>query len=366
MTEDPFVTIARALQEHGRPEAPRRVSCFVALGDSFTAGTGSPQGLGWADRIARSLRASHPGFVYRNLAVDGATSADVLGQLGEGLQLEPDLVTVICGANDVLRSTRPDGSLYGRRLTTIFQRIQDAGPRVIVVTATSPERWDFVPLGPRTRARVEAGMRRFNDVTRRVVEAHRVRAWTSPIIPACATATTSPATGCTHRSAAMPGPRRRSRGCFATAIGFQSATWRETQHERQRAFGWRARRAAAGCGVHHPRQDDHRRRPDVLLGPDRRLAPPALGRRMGCSEPVLRPRRARDAGALLRDRPRAVRPGACGRATRPRVGEVQAAGGDRRHDPRPLPSGIHAPARRRDRARPARVPSREPKRSRGC
>jgi len=63
MTEDPFVTIARALQEHGRPEAPRRVSCFVALGDSFTAGTGSPQGLGWADRIARSLRASHPGFV---------------------------------------------------------------------------------------------------------------------------------------------------------------------------------------------------------------------------------------------------------------------------------------------------------------
>jgi phosphatidylinositol alpha 1,6-mannosyltransferase len=174
MTEDPFVTIARALQDHERPEAPRRVSCYVALGDSFTAGTGSPEGLGWTDRIARSLRQANPAFVYRNLAVDGATSADVLGQLGEGLQLEPDLVTVICGANDVLRSTRPDRSLYGRRLTTIFQRIQDAGPRVIVITATSPERWDFVRLGPRTRARVESGMRRFNDVTRRVAEAHRV------------------------------------------------------------------------------------------------------------------------------------------------------------------------------------------------
>jgi lysophospholipase L1-like esterase len=174
MTEDPFVTIARALQQHGRPEPPRRVSCFVALGDSFTAGTGSPEGLGWADRIAKSLRGRHPGFVYRNLADDGATSADVLGQLGEGLQLEPDLVTVICGANDVLRSTRPDGSLYARRLTTIFERIKDAGSRVIVITATSPERWDFVPLGPRTRARVEGGMRKFNDVTRRVAEAHRV------------------------------------------------------------------------------------------------------------------------------------------------------------------------------------------------
>jgi lysophospholipase L1-like esterase len=45
---------------------------------------------------------------------------------------------------------------------------------VIVVTATSPEQWDFVEMGPRTRARVEAGMRRFNDVTRTVAEAHCV------------------------------------------------------------------------------------------------------------------------------------------------------------------------------------------------
>jgi lysophospholipase L1-like esterase len=174
MTEDPFVTIARALQEHGTPGSPRRVSCYVALGDSFTAGTGSPDGLGWTDRIAASLRGRHEGFVYRNLAADGATSADVLAQLGDGLQLEPDLVTVICGANDVLKSTRPDASLYERRLTTIFERLMDAGPRVIVITATSPERWDFVPLGPRTQARVEAGMRRFNDVTREVAEAHGV------------------------------------------------------------------------------------------------------------------------------------------------------------------------------------------------
>jgi phosphatidylinositol alpha 1,6-mannosyltransferase len=174
MTEDPFVTIARALEEHGRLESPREVSCYVALGDSFTAGTGSPEGLGWTDRIAESLRVRHPGFVYRNLATDGATSEDVIGQLGEGLQLEPDLVTVICGANDVLRSTRPEPSVYERRLTTIFQRLHNAGPRVSVVTATSPERWDFVRLGPRTRARVESGMRSFNDVTRRVAEAQRV------------------------------------------------------------------------------------------------------------------------------------------------------------------------------------------------
>ena len=174
MTEDPLVTISRALQEHCPTEGPRGVSSYVALGDSFTAGTGSPDGVGWTDRIANSLRSRHPGFVYRNLAADGATSADVLGQLGEALQLEPDLVTVICGANDVLRSTRPDALLYGRRLTEIFERAQRAGPRVLVITATSPERWAFLPLGPRTRARVETGMRQFNDVTRRVARASGV------------------------------------------------------------------------------------------------------------------------------------------------------------------------------------------------
>jgi lysophospholipase L1-like esterase len=174
MSEDPFVTIARALREQPPLELPRGVSCYVALGDSFTAGTGSPEGLGWSHRIAESLRRRNTAFVYRNLAEDGATSSDVLDQLGYALQLEPDLVTVICGANDVLRSTRPEPALYARRLSEIFERLHEAGPRMIVVTATSPERWDFVRLGPRTRARVEAGMREINDVTREVARAHCV------------------------------------------------------------------------------------------------------------------------------------------------------------------------------------------------
>jgi lysophospholipase L1-like esterase len=174
MNEDPFVTIARALREHGGPAPPRGVSCYVALGDSFTAGTGSPEGLGWSHRVAEGLRLRNTAFVYRNLAEDGATSADVLEQLGHALQLEPDLVTVICGANDVLRSTRPDPSLYADRLSEIFDRLHKAGPRMVVVTATSPEQWDFVELGPRTRARVEAGMRGVNEVTREVAAAHCV------------------------------------------------------------------------------------------------------------------------------------------------------------------------------------------------
>jgi lysophospholipase L1-like esterase len=175
MTEDPLVTIARALADHGSGKATHRaVCCYVALGDSFTAGTGCPPGLCWADKLAGALRARHRALVYRNLAADGATSEDVLARLDEAIELEPDLVTVICGANDVLRSTRPDALAYEGRLTAINARLRDAIPGIAIVTATSPEGWDFVPLGPRTRARVEAGMRRFNAVTRRVAEAHGI------------------------------------------------------------------------------------------------------------------------------------------------------------------------------------------------
>jgi hypothetical protein len=45
---------------------------------------------------------------------------------------------------------------------------------VRIVTATAPERWDFLDLGPRTRARLERGIVRFNAVTRTVAGAYEV------------------------------------------------------------------------------------------------------------------------------------------------------------------------------------------------
>jgi len=176
-TVDPYARIARALSVSGGPvahEASRPIRSYAALGDSFTAGTGCAPGEPWADRLAERLAASQPGFVYRNLAVEGATSADVLEQLGPALMVEPDLVTVVCGANDVLFSVRPDAPLYARRLAGIVRRLRDALPAVRIVTATAPERWDFLDLGPRTRARVERGIVRFNAATREVAHTHGV------------------------------------------------------------------------------------------------------------------------------------------------------------------------------------------------
>lgn len=166
--EDPFATMARNQRRGTQGDRGHLVSCFVALGDSFTAGTGCAAGERWADRIARALRLRNPRLTYRNLAVEGATSEVVLDQVGPAIQLEPDLVSVICGANDVLRRVRPDAEGYAQRLSQILDALRRALPGAAIVTATSPEGWEFLELGPRTRARVVEGLARVNDATRRI------------------------------------------------------------------------------------------------------------------------------------------------------------------------------------------------------
>jgi lysophospholipase L1-like esterase len=166
--EDPFAAIARHLTERRGVRRRGAVSCYAALGDSFTAGTGCAPAERWPDRLAAALRRRHGNLAYRNLAEHGATSEDVLAQVGPALQLEPDLVTVICGANDVLQSVRPDVEGYARRLAEILDRLRSALPGVAILTATAPESWSFLELGPRTEARVRSGIARINAATRSV------------------------------------------------------------------------------------------------------------------------------------------------------------------------------------------------------
>ncbi len=145
------------------------MTTYVALGDSFTAGLepGQPR---WADELAREL-----GARYVNLASVGATSEQVeLEQLERALQMSPDVVTLVCGANDVLFNTRPDADAYAARLSRMFTRLRRELPGVEIVTATYPDITRFLDLRPRTRARVEEGMNRFNAALRRVARRHDV------------------------------------------------------------------------------------------------------------------------------------------------------------------------------------------------
>jgi len=147
------------------------MTTYVALGDSFTAGfePGKPR---WPDELARALG---PSVRYENLASVGATSEEVeRDQLPRALELEPDIVTLVCGANDVLESTRPDPEAYAARLSRMFARLRRGAPGVEIMSATYPDITRFLDLRPRSRARVEKGMLRFNEACRAVALRHEV------------------------------------------------------------------------------------------------------------------------------------------------------------------------------------------------
>ena len=83
---------------------------YVALGDSFTEGVGDPDptrpnGLrGWADRVAEVLAQQTEDFGYANLAIRGRKLGPIVAeQVDAAVALEPDLMTIHGGGNDVLR-----------------------------------------------------------------------------------------------------------------------------------------------------------------------------------------------------------------------------------------------------------------------
>jgi lysophospholipase L1-like esterase len=111
---------------------------YVAIGDSQTEGLGDGDdrtGLrGWADRLATRLAALTPDFRYANLAVRGKLAGEVRAeQLARALELEPDLVTVVAGLNDVLRP-KFDVRAVTEHLEAMFAALTESGARVATLT----------------------------------------------------------------------------------------------------------------------------------------------------------------------------------------------------------------------------------------
>jgi lysophospholipase L1-like esterase len=145
-----------------------RLRRWVALGDSFTAGAqpGEPR---WADELAADLRRAVPGMDFVNIAAAGARTADVAGaQVSRAIALRPELVTVTCGANDILLSVRPHLAAVGARYGAILARLRAGLPDAVIVTSTYADVTRFYPLRPRSRHRIATGMRQLNELIRTV------------------------------------------------------------------------------------------------------------------------------------------------------------------------------------------------------
>lgn len=145
-------------------------SRYVAIGDSQTEGLWDGDDtvgvIGFADRLAAILDARYPGLLYANLAIRGKRVIDVLrDQLPQALAMEPDLVTVCIGMNDV---TRP-----GRTFTAALADLDDvyqqlAGSGATVVTTLFPDVAKMLPVGRLIGSRIQ----QVNGVIRAAADRH--------------------------------------------------------------------------------------------------------------------------------------------------------------------------------------------------
>lgn len=129
--------------EGAAPVSPRRWRRYVALGDSLTEGLcdPAPDGAlrGWADRLALLL-AARGGLHYANLAIRSKRVGDVCGtQLDRALELRPDLVSILIGANDLVKH-RVDVAALAVALEDAVVRLRGIGADVVLVTPFLPRR----------------------------------------------------------------------------------------------------------------------------------------------------------------------------------------------------------------------------------
>jgi len=147
---------------------------YVALGDSFTEGVGDPDetrpnGLrGWADRVAEVLATQEPEFTYANLAIRGRKMMAILDeQLAPAIALQPDLVTIHAGGNDILRP-RCDIDTLMAAYDEAIGALRATGATVVI--------WTGMDLGGSSiYGRLRGRVATFNELAREIAGRHGTR-----------------------------------------------------------------------------------------------------------------------------------------------------------------------------------------------
>lgn len=132
---------------------------YLALGDSFTIGTGSAPDLCFPSQLKRILLKKGWDVRLENVAVNGYSTRQVIDRELEALtRFNPDTVTLAIGANDLVRGD--DAVAFRKNLKVIFAAIKKAGVRRTFVLP-QPD-WSQSPVAAgfgepsELRARIEA------------------------------------------------------------------------------------------------------------------------------------------------------------------------------------------------------------------
>ena len=144
---------------------------FLALGDSFTIGTGTTPDRSFPAVLVRLWTESGRAVVLSNPAVNGYTTDDLISdELPLVASFRPTLITLLVGANDIVQGSSDDR--YRRQLRSIHERIRADAPDAHAIALPQPD-WSLAPAGSGfgERASVARKIERFNEVARVEAEA---------------------------------------------------------------------------------------------------------------------------------------------------------------------------------------------------
>lgn len=146
---------------------------YLALGDSYTIGTGaSSPANSWpaiiAARLAQQVGAR---VLLTNPAINGFTTQDLIDdELPQVRRLKPDLVTILIGVNDLVRDRSPES--YRSSLVEIYDEVaKEMAPDGRVFAVSIPN-WSVVPAAREygDPERIRDLTDTFNDIAREEAE----------------------------------------------------------------------------------------------------------------------------------------------------------------------------------------------------
>jgi lysophospholipase L1-like esterase len=146
------------------PAVIRATLRYVALGDSYTIGVGVKERERWPNQLARALQPEFALDISANLAASSTTSRELIQrQLPLLQQLDPQLISILIGVNDVIKEVDPE--TYRANVATILDAALRRLPPERILVVTTPD-YSLTPRGGIYRPREQQGalIDRFNAI----------------------------------------------------------------------------------------------------------------------------------------------------------------------------------------------------------
>ncbi len=144
---------------------------WLALGDSFTIGTGVGADRAFPALLVRRWAARGIRCDLTNPSVNGYATDDLIrDELPLAREVRPTLVTVLIGANDIVRGSDERG--YRAQLARIHIGLLDAGVAASAIHGLPQPDWSLSPAGASygEPAEIARTIERFNAIARAEAE----------------------------------------------------------------------------------------------------------------------------------------------------------------------------------------------------